>query len=208
LAAMLCMFLRDPAGVEEHTNASITIATEYAIPFTLSLASIMRGWALGMQGRRGQGVAEMREAIASAKEAGYAQRPRWFPFIAELEATSKGPEAGLKTLSDGFALLEITEERFYEAELHRVKGELLLMQSDSNAVQAESCFEDALEVARKQGAKSLELRATMSLARLLAKQGKHYEAGTTLSEIYGWFTEGFNTADLKEAKTLLEEFAK
>jgi predicted ATPase len=103
----------------------------------------MRGWALGVRSRPEQGLAEMRQAVASARDAGYAPRPRWFPFLAELEARSSGPEEGLKTISEGLALLGSTEERFYEAELHRVKGELLLTQSDSNTAQAASCFKHA-----------------------------------------------------------------
>ena len=91
--------------------------------------------------------------------------------------------------------------------MHRLKGELLLRQDDSNAAEAQSCFQRAIEIARKQSAKSLELRATMSLARLLAKQGRRDEARTMLAEIYGWFTEGFDTADLKDAKALLDELA-
>ncbi len=91
--------------------------------------------------------------------------------------------------------------------MHRLKGELLLKQGGANAAEAQICFERAIEIARKQSAKSLELRATMSLARLLAKQGRRGEARKMLAEIYGWFTEGFDTADLKDAKTLLEELS-
>src|SRR6266851_1069944 len=93
------------------------------------------------------------------------------------------------------------------AEMHRLKGELLLRQDSSNAAEAQNCFERAIEIARKQSAKSLELRATMSLAQLLAKQGRRDEARAMLAEIYGWFTEGFETADLEEAKALLDDVA-
>jgi predicted ATPase len=103
--------------------------------------------------------------------------------------------------------VEQTGERYYESELHRVKGELLMMQDDSNVARPQSCFQRAIEIARKQSAKSLELRATMSLARLLAKYGKRAEAQTMLAEIYDWFTEGFDTADLKDAKLLLDELS-
>jgi predicted ATPase len=98
-----------------------------------------------------------------------------------------------------------TGERFYEAELHRVKGELLLIQTSGDEREAEACFENALQVAREQGAKSLELRAAMSLSRLWQKQGKRAEARELLGGVYGWFTEGFDTADLQAAKTLLDE---
>jgi predicted ATPase len=101
---------------------------------------------------------------------------------------------------------EISGEGYYEAELHRLKGELLLAQSAAGEQQAEACFQNALKIARGQSAKSLELRAVMSLSRLWHDQGKKAEARQLLGEIYGWFTEGFDTADLKEAKSLLEEF--
>jgi predicted ATPase len=97
------------------------------------------------------------------------------------------------------------EERKYEADMHRFKGELLLKQMDSNAAEAQSCFQRAIEIARNQSAKSYELRATMSLARLLAKQNHREEARAMLAEIYNWFTEGFDTADLKHAKALLDQ---
>jgi predicted ATPase len=103
------------------------------------------------------------------------------------------------------ALLGRTGERMYEAELYRIRGDLLLMQDAANLTEAEHCFRTAIEVARRQGGKPLQLRATVSLARLLARQGKRDEARAMLAEIYGWFTEGFDTADLKDAKALLEE---
>ena len=92
-------------------------------------------------------------------------------------------------------------------ELHRLRGEVLLKQNDSNVAEARACFERAIEIARKQSAKSWELRATMSLARLLATQGRREEARAMLAEIYDWFTEGFDTADLKDAKALLDELS-
>ncbi len=113
----------------------------------------------------------------------------------------------LGALTEALATADEHEIRHYEAETHRLKGELLLKQNDSNAAEAQSCFERAIEIARRQSGKSLELRATMSLARLLAKQGRCDEARTMLTDIYNWFTEGFDTADLKDAKALLEELS-
>jgi predicted ATPase len=98
--------------------------------------------------------------------------------------------------------------RQYEAEAHRLRGELLLRQDHPNVAEAQSCFQRAIEIARNQSAKSFELRATMSLARLLVKQGRRDEARTILAEIYNWFTEGFDTADLKDAKALLDESSR
>ena len=98
-----------------------------------------------------------------------------------------------------------TECRYYESELHRIEGELLLAQATAETYQAEACFVEAFKIAQRQSAKSLELRAAMSLSRLWQRQGKKTEARNLLAEVYGWFTEGFDTADLKQAKALLEE---
>ena len=114
---------------------------------------------------------------------------------------------GLKVLAALVAAVEKTGEGFYEAELHRLKGELLLQQVVPDEHQAGACFQQALAIAHRQEAKSLELRAAMSLARLWQSQGKRTEAHELLAPIYGWFTEGFDTADLQEAKTLLEALA-
>jgi predicted ATPase len=108
-------------------------------------------------------------------------------------------------LTEALAAVHNTGERQHEAELHRLKGALLLAQDGADAQEAERCFHQALDVARRQQAKSLELRAALSLARLWQQQGKCDEASGLLAPLYGWFTEGFDTADLQEAKVLLEE---
>ena len=134
-------------------------------------------------------------------------RPHWLSLLAEACAESGRLNDGLSVLAEAEAFANETEARGYEAEIYRLKGELLLKQNNSNAAEAQSCFQRAIEIARKQSAKSWELRATTSLARLLAKQGRRDEARTMLAEIYGWFTEGFDTADLKDAKALLDELS-
>jgi len=126
-------------------------------------------------------------------------------MLVEAHLQTKQPEGGLRILEDAFSRVEPTGERMYESELYRLKGELLLLRDAGDAAKAEDSFRTALEIARGQGAKSWELRATTSLARLLAKQGKRDQARAMLAEIYGWFTEGFDTADLKDAKALLDE---
>ena len=123
-------------------------------------------------------------------------------MLAEVHSSLGQPEAGLTALSKALALVEKTGERYYEAELHRLKGELLL-HADSKVSHAATCFQQALAIARRQQAKSLELRAAMSLSRLWHQHGKRDEAHDLLAPIYGWFTEGFDTADLQEAKALL-----
>jgi len=137
----------------------------------------------------------------------------YLSWLAEAQAKAGQAEEGLTVLAEAMAALDETGERINEAELYRLKGELTMkkevsgskFQVSSLEEEAEECFHKAIEIARRQGAKSLELRAVMSLARLWQKQGKKEEARQRLAEIYGWFTEGFDTADLKEAKTLLEE---
>ena len=137
------------------------------------------------------------------------QRSAWPYFLTLLaEAYGKAGQAeeGLTALAEALALVNKTGEHCYEAELYRLKGELLLAARRTGAcAEAETCFHQALDVARRQQAKSLELRAAMSLARLWQRQGKRDEAHQLLAEVYGWFTEGFDTADLQEAKALLAE---
>jgi predicted ATPase len=115
------------------------------------------------------------------------------------------PEDGLQTLAEAHTLVEQHEERWWEAEVHRLRGVLLLRQPGTPQAEAEACWRQALDVARRQEAKSLELSAAMSLARLWQQQGKQAEARALLAPVYSWFTEGFDTADLQEAKALLEE---
>jgi predicted ATPase len=115
------------------------------------------------------------------------------------------PEEGLTVLTEALALVEKNDERWYEAELHRLKGELLLQLSLDNHADAETCFQQAISIAQNQSAKSWELRAATSLATLWKQQGKRQDAYELLAPVYGWFTEGFDTADLKDAKALLDE---
>jgi len=114
------------------------------------------------------------------------------------------PEAGLTVLTEVLALVDKTGVRWYEPELYRLKGELLLQQSSGNSTEAETCFHHAISIAQNQSAKSWELRATTSLARLWQRQGKRQEAHDLLAPVYNWFTEGFDTADLQDAKALLD----
>ncbi len=126
-------------------------------------------------------------------------------LLADAYRKSGQPAEGLEVLNNALARVDRTDCRYYEAELHRRKGELLLMQSVPADRTGRSELSERIEVARRQSAKSWELRAAMSLSRLWQRQGKRDEARKLLAEIYGWFTEGFDTADLKDAKTLLDE---
>ena len=150
----------------------------------------------------------MCEGLAAWQATGLGQlRPYFLALLAEAYGHVDQADAGLTALTEALTLVDTTEERFYEAELHRLRGELLLKYAIPDGLQAESCFHQALDMARRQQAKSLELRAAMSLARLWQRQGKRAEACELLAPVYGWFTEGFDTADLRDAKSLLEELA-
>ena len=205
LTAILHMFLRDPRMAQERAEATIALANEHGLALELSYGTFERGWALFEQGHLKEGTAEMHRATTTFAATGVGARPRWFAFLAEARARREGPEVGLEVIAEGMALMKGSGERMNEAELHRIKGELLLMHDAENAPEAEHCFRTAIQVARRQGGKFFELRATTSLARLLAKRGCRNEARMMLAEIYGWFTEGFDTADLKDAKALLDE---
>jgi predicted ATPase len=160
------------------------------------------------QGRNEEGIAQIQEGLVAYRATGAELwRPCYLCLLGEACMETGRLDDGLSALTEALAAADENEIRFYEAETHRLKGELLLRQNDSNTAEAQNCFQRAIEIARNQSAKSWELRATMSLARLLAKQGRRDEARKMLAEIYNWFTEGFNTADLKDAKALRDELS-
>jgi predicted ATPase len=134
-------------------------------------------------------------------------RPYWLSLLAEAYGQAEQPEAGLKVLEEALTLVATTEERLWEAEVYRLKGVLLRQLPCPDVGQAEACFQQALHVAGRQQAKALELRAALSCSQLWLAQGKRNQARVLLAPIYGWFTEGFDTADLQEARALLEALA-
>jgi predicted ATPase len=161
-----------------------------------------------MQGQDEAGMAQIRRGLAALRATGAALRlPYYLALLAEACGQTGQAAEGLTLLAEALALVDKNEECWWEAELHRLQGELLLSMSADNHTEAAGCFHQALNVARHQQAKSLELRAAMSLARLWQRQGKRTEAYELLAPVYGWFTEGFDTADLQEANALLEELA-
>src|SRR5262249_52955870 len=179
-----------------------------------ALGPIMRGWAIAVQEHSTEGLVQIRQGLDTYRSTGAEfQRPHFLALLAEASGLLSQPEGGLATLEEALTLVEQTGERYYEAELHRQRGELLLLREakghpahgSGDQQEAEMCFQHALDGARHQQAKSLELRAAMSLARLWRQLGRRQEAYDLLAPIYGWFTEGFDTADLQEAKALLEE---
>ncbi len=180
------------------------LSNEKGFPGWLGAGHRFRGEALAMLGQVQEGMAQLREGMAAAQSRGArCYLSGRLGSLAEAQAKAGQPGEGLTTLAEALAQVETTDERYCEAELHRLKGELLLMQGDE--AEAEASFHKAIEVARRQQAKSWELRATVSLARLWQEQGRMDEARQMLAEIYGWFTEGFDTPDLQEARALLEE---
>jgi predicted ATPase len=216
-AAPFHLLRREEQLAREQAEALITLSTEQGFPYWVAGGTIVRGWALTEQGQMEEGIAQMQQGLAAFRNMGVeVGRPRWLALLAEAYGKVGRVEEGLTLLAEALALVDKTGERVSEAELYRLKGELTLQefkvqgskfQVENPQSEAEAYFLKAIEVARKQQAKSLELRATVSLARLWQSQGKHHKARNTLSEIYGWFREGFDTKDLQEAKALIEELS-
>jgi predicted ATPase len=189
-------------AVDERIGAAVTLATEQGLTRWMLQGAVLQGWLLAQHGKGQEGILKIRQGTLGRADQSYHAT-----LLAEAYGKEGQYEEGLRVVIDELTRVQIRGERYYEAEMHRIKGELLLRQSDSDEQEAEGCFQDAIKVARGQRAKSLELRAAMSLSRLWQRQGKTADAQQLLSVIYGWFTEGFDTADLKQAKMLLEELA-
>jgi predicted ATPase len=205
-AACVHLCRREVSAVHELAMASITLATEQGFTQRLAHATVLHGWALARQGQGEVGRAAIRQGLTASMATGsMLLQPYGLGLLAETYETGGHPDEGLAVLAEAQAVMAVTGVQWYAAELSRLKGALLLRQAVPDAAQAEACFQQALAVARQQQAKSWELRATMSLARLWQQQGKMAEACELLALIYNWFTKGFDTADLQEAKALLEE---
>jgi len=204
---MLHEMRRDAPALKSDAEELARLATEERMPTWLPFATMRRGDALVMMGQFQEGMALIQEGVAASQSAGVRiYLPRSLHCLAQAQVQTGSPEEGLATLARAVDLVEQTGERHWEAESHRLRGELLL--ASGREFEAEASFQQAVDVARRQKAKSWELRATTSLAHLWQKQGRVDEARQVLAEIYGWFTEGFDTRDLQEAKALLEELAQ
>jgi predicted ATPase len=203
--AMLRQYRREGSAVQQSADAATAIATEHGFSFWRAGGLSLRGWALADQGALAEGVAQLRQGLAAWVATGSeTYRTYFLALLAEALGRQGEAEEGLAVLAEAQALAETTDERIHEAELHRLRGEFLLSSAAARADRdAEACFQRALDVARRQQAKSLELRAAMSLSRLYVQQGRPAEARPLLAETYGWFTEGFDTPDLQEARALL-----
>jgi len=224
LAAKVHLWRREGPAVQAQAEAMLSLANEQGLPYWLAEGTMLRGWALTEQGREEEGITQLRQGLAAWRAMGSGVAASYFLTL-PIEAYGRTEQLGegVNTLAEAFAVVHKTGEGLWEAELYRLKGTLTLKQSGVRSpasevpntqhptpspqaeAEAEACFLKAIEIARLQSAKSLELRAATSLARLWRQQGKTQEAHHLLAEIYDWFTEGFDTKDLKEAKALLEE---
>jgi predicted ATPase len=233
--AELHQFRREWRLAQERAEAAMALSAEQGFTLDLSRAVILRGWALAEQGQGEEGIAQIRQGLAAWRETeAKLTGPYFLALLAEAYGKGGQVAEGLSVVAEALAAVDKAGERLWEAELYRLTGELTLQQSRASLGQvqdksqtsqnksevphtqhltpstqaeaeAEACFHQAIGIARHQQAKSLELRAVMSLGRLWQQQGETEEARKMLAEIYGWFTEGFDTKDLQEAKALLEE---
>jgi predicted ATPase len=207
-AAVFHQLRREVRCTQERADATIHLATEQSFSSWRAFGAMLQGWVLAHQGQAEAGIAQLTQGLRDYRATGAeTNRPYFLALLAEAQETCGEPEAGLAVLKEALTRVDTTGERWYEAELHRLTGALLLQQSSEHQTEAETCFQRAIAIARTQQAKSFELRAATSLARLWQHQGKRAEARALLAPLYGWFTEGFDTADLQEAKALLEELA-
>jgi len=221
-ASVLHQLRREPHPTQVQAEALLAVAAQHDFAYRRAQGMILHGWALAAQGQGEEGLAQIRQGLAIHQAIGSAiAHTCWLGLLADGCRTDEQPAAGLTAVAEALALGERSGEQFYTAELHRLRGELLLQAGawepesggctplsavwNPHAAEAEDCFQQAL--ARQQHAKALELRAVTSLSRLWQRQGKTAAALQTLGEVYRWFTEGFDTADLQAAKTVLEALA-
>ncbi|WP_245309482.1 adenylate/guanylate cyclase domain-containing protein [Bradyrhizobium retamae] len=205
-AAMIYQHRREAEPAREQAEAAIAVCAEHGIaPHLEAAGRILRGWAIAERGQAAEGISEVRDGLAAVQPTGVRiRRPFYLALLAEASAWAGEIEQGLTALAEAAAVVEETGERRWEAEIYRLMGELTVARRGGDGTEAEACFRRALDVARRQSAKSLELRATASLARLWRDQGKPQQSHDLLAPVYGWFTEGFDTADLREARALLD----
>ena len=206
-AGLVQQFCRNASALAELVEPAVKLSSEYNFAFTKGMGTILGGWALTQMGRREDGIAQMRQGLEVFRITDAVHlTPYFFSLLAEAYGDAGRPEQGL----DLFADMDPAREPFWEAELHRIKGELILQRASTQGMkqegqgEAESCFRQALAIAHRQQAKSFELRAAMSLSRLWLLEGKSANASRLMTSTFGWFTEGFDTPDIREAKALIE----
>ena len=203
-ASLFHQFACEPTAVRQHAETIIALARQHEFTYYLGVGTVLRGWAQNQLGDRIAGMAEMQEGMTIIQETGTVLfRHYYLSFLADAYRQVGDGQAGLKIVSEALAVVP-SSGRFWEAELYRLQGELLLLDQAAGAeTAAEMSFQQAVTIAQGQRAKVLELRATVSLSRLWQNQGRRAEAQTMLASIYNWFREGFDTADLQAAQSLL-----
>jgi predicted ATPase len=208
--AMIYQHRREVEPAQEQAEAAVAVCVEHGIaPHMAAAGSILRGWAIAARGQAVEGIAEIHRGLAAIQPTGMRiRRPYYLALLAEASAWAGEIEQALAALVEAARVAEETGERRWEAEICRLTGELTLARRGGDRTEAEGCFQRALDVAGCQSAKCLELRAATSLARLWRDRGNRRESRDLLAPIYGWFTEGFDTLDLKQAKFLLDELAQ
>jgi len=209
ITGMLHQFHHAWQLTQEWSAEAIELAHEHHFPQISAMGSVLHGWACAIQGEEASGVAEMHQGLADWQATGAViARPYFLALLADWHGKVGQGALGLQVLVEARDTAQHYQERFYEAEFYRLEGELLLTQAADCVAEAADCFQQALTIARRQQAKWWELRAATSLATLWQQQGKRQEAHDLLAPVYGWFTEGFDTVDLKEAKALLETLGR
>ena len=207
-AAILHQLRQETAASLESAEAAIAISEKFGFPYQLAMGKILKGAALVAEEQNEDGLSQTERGLTALQATGAAVlRSYLYGLLAEAYGACGRPEDGLTTLAQAFAFIDTSEERYCEPELHRLFGEIILQKSDPDTLEAERCFCTAIEIAQRQHARAWELRAATSLARLWLRQEKRAAAAALLAPVYGWFTEGFDTADLKAARTLLEKLA-
>jgi predicted ATPase len=200
---LVCQCRRDVAATQGHADALLAVAAVHRLALRATQGRLLQGWALAMQGEAAAGVAHLRQAMASPDVGPESLRSYWLAVLAEAYGRAGQPEAGLQVLAEAVTLIATTEIRWWEAEVYRLQGELLLQLPSPDGPQAEAAFLRALDVARRQQARALELRAACSLSRLWHQHGQPHAARNLLAPLYAWFTEGLDTPDLQEARARL-----
>ena len=204
-AAWLHQYRREPELTAKLAEAALAHSTEHGIAFFLALSRMLRGWALVRLGQGEHGIEQIRQGLQT--RVGSDSDPHWLSLLAEAHADGGRVDEALHIIAEARGAVHKSGMRFSEAELLRLKGDLLLKRAVPEEASADTSYHEAIQIARSQQAKSLELRAVTSLSRLWKRQSKREEARRMLAGVYDWFTEGFDTADLREAKILLDELA-
>jgi predicted ATPase len=199
---------RNYARAKAQIDECALLANEKSAAFWKVLAMIHQGWVMALSGNSAEAIRTIGTGITEYRLVGAKiWATAWLSDLALFHANLGKVDDALRCINEAITAVETTKERWWEPEVHRTAGEIALLSPERDVAKAEGYFERALAVARQQQAKSWELRAAMSMARLRRDQGKVRQARELLAPVYGWFTEGFDTRDLKEAKALLEELA-